>query len=96
VIEIRQTAVFARWFNRLRDDRGRAQILARIRRMESGHFADVTSVGDGVLETRIHIGPGYRVYFIRRVDSLTILLSGGDKSTQPSDIRLAKRLAKDY
>ena len=64
--------------------------------MAYGHAGDAEPVGDGVSELRIHHGPGYRVYFQRRGNTLIILLCGGDKSTQAKDIRRAKRLAETW
>jgi putative addiction module killer protein len=55
----------------------------------------VRPVGEGVLEMRIDYGPGYRVYFVQRGVALVILLAGGDKGTQPRDIVLAHKLARD-
>ena len=63
--------------------------------MAVGNFGDTKSVGDGVSEIRIDIGPGYRVYFTRRQRTLVILLCGGDKQTQRTDIRRAQQLAKE-
>jgi len=94
VIEVRKTDVFANWFNGLRDKRAKARIQARIDRLEVGHFGDVASVGEGVSELRIFYGPGYRVYFVKQGSTVVILLSGGDKNTQNSDIIKAKELAK--
>ena len=94
MIEIRKTEIFADWLNGLRDRRAKARIQARIDRLERGHFGDVTSVGEGVSELRIFYGSGYRVYFVQRGPVVVILLSGGDKSTQDSDIVKAKELAK--
>jgi putative addiction module killer protein len=51
--------------------------------------------GQGISELRIHYGPGYRVYFIRRGDDFVLLLCGGDKSSQDSDIARAKKLASE-
>lgn len=62
--------------------------------MELGNFGDVAPVGEGVSELRIFYGPGYRVYFVQECSVVVILLSGGDKSSQKSDIAKAKDLAK--
>jgi len=94
MIEIRKTDVFTKWFNNLRDRRAKARIQARIDRLEIGHFGDVAPVGEGVSELRIFHGPGYRIYFVKQGLAVVILLSGGDKSTQDSDIVEAKELAK--
>lgn len=53
-------------------------------------------VGEGVSELRIHYGPGYRVYFQKRGETFILLLCGGDKSSQETDIRTAKRLAAEW
>uniref|UniRef100_Q07IW5 Addiction module antitoxin RelB n=1 Tax=Rhodopseudomonas palustris (strain BisA53) TaxID=316055 RepID=Q07IW5_RHOP5 len=95
MLTIRKTEEFERWLRKLRDRRARAKILLRIERLELGNPGDVASVGDGISELRIHDGPGYRVYFVQRGMILIILLCGGDKSTQTTDIAAAKRLAQE-
>jgi putative addiction module killer protein len=70
-------------------------IQARIDRLADGHGGDVRTVGDGVMEMRVHVGPGYRVYFVERDGLVIVLLCGGDKSTQTRDIEKAKRMARD-
>jgi putative addiction module killer protein len=95
MIEVRETEPFAEWFSKLRDERARAKILVRIRRLSLGNPGDVQPVGEGVSEMRIHYGPGYRVYFVQLGETLAILLGGGDKSTQDRDIRSALALAKE-
>ncbi len=94
MIEVRKTAQFTKWFDSLKDRKGRARIQARIDRVEMGHFGDVESVGEGVSELRIFYGPGYRVYFVQRNSVVVILLSGGDKDSQQADIAKAKEIAK--
>jgi putative addiction module killer protein len=94
MIEVRQTEIFSRWLASLRDNRARARINARIRRLSLGNPGDVKPVG-GVSEMRIDYGPGYRVYFIRRGEALFILLAGGDKRTQDRDIAMAIQLAHE-
>jgi putative addiction module killer protein len=97
VIEVRQTPRFAKWLAGLRDDRARARarILMRLDRAAQGNLGDVAPVGDGVSEMRIFYRPGYRVYFVQRGSELIVLLCGGDKSTQGSDIEEAKAMAKE-
>ena len=90
-IEVRQTDVFAAWFADLRDREARARITARIRRLSLGNPGDVKPVGSGVSEMRIDYGPGYRVYFGQRRQTVVVLLCGGEKRTQDRDIRLAKQ-----
>ncbi len=93
MIEVRETYVFARWFAGLRDTRARARILVRIRRLSLGNPGDVKPVGAGVSEMRIDYGSGYRVYYTSRGSRLVILLGGGDKRSQASDIAAAIELA---
>ena len=68
----------------------------RIRRLSLGNAGDVKPVGRGLSEMRIDYGPGYRVYFLQRGEVMVILLCGGDKSSQDSDIALAKQLATEW
>ena len=93
--EIRKTKYFARWLDGLRDLKARARIQARIARLETGNPGDVKAVGEGVLELRIDHGPGYRVYFTRCTREVFVLLAGGDKQSQTTDIRTALRLARN-
>jgi putative addiction module killer protein len=95
VIEVRQTDVFAAWFDGLRDRQARASINARIRRLSLGNPGDVKPVGSGVSEMRIDYGPGYRVYFVQRGAMVVVLLCGGDKRSQDGDIARAIELAQE-
>jgi len=95
MIEIRETEIFAKWLDGLKDIRGRARILVRIERMALGNPGDVKPVGEGVSEMRIDYGPGYRIYYKKQGQKVVILLAGGDKSTQTKDIKTALRLARN-
>jgi len=95
VIEVRQTRIFSEWLKGLRDERARAKINVRIRRLSLGNPGDVKPVGEGVSELRIDCGPGYRVYYIQRGEVFVLLLCAGEKSMQDRDIRTAKALAKE-
>ena len=92
MFEVRQTPEYATWYSRLRDVQAKARIDVRIRRVSLGNLGDAKFFG-GIGELRIDHGPGYRVYFLRRDGTVIILLCGGDKSTQASDIALAKTIA---
>lgn len=94
MVRIRQTEVYARWFDSLRDRAARARIDARIRRLSLGNPGDVMPVGEGVSELRINYGPGYRIYFTQRGQALLVLLAGGVKRTQDRDIKRAVDLAR--
>jgi len=79
----------------LRDLRAKVAIARRIEQAENGNLGKIRSVGSGVSEMKIELGPGYRVYFTVRGREVIILLAGGDKSTQQTDIRRAHALAKE-
>ena len=76
-----ETEAYQQWLNSIKD------------RARQGNLGDTRLVGYGVSEMRLHFGPGYRVYYIREGATVIVLLGGGDKDTQPRDIRQAKRLA---
>ena len=95
MITIRQTDVFRSWLRELRDRRAVARIAIRIDRLAHGNAGDVRPVGAGVSELRIDYGPGYRVYFVRRQREVVILLCGGDKSSQATDIARALNLVNE-
>lgn len=95
MFEIRTTENFLKFMDGLRDRIARKHITSRIDRMSFGHEGDVAPVGEGISELRIHVGPGYRVYFKRQGVDFVVLLCGGDKSSQDRDIKLAKRLAEE-
>jgi putative addiction module killer protein len=88
------TETFDGWFGSLRDKQVARRVQARIDRAEEGNFGDHKPVGEGVSEMRIHLGPGFRVYFTVRGLEIVILLAGGDKSSQAQDIQIAQELAR--
>ena len=94
-MEIRKTDVYAKWLDGLRDIRARARIQVRVERLAAGNAGDVKPVGESVSELRINYGPGYRLYYTQRGTEMIILLAGGDKSSQASDIKAALRLARN-
>ena len=96
MLDIKQTETYRKWERKLRDQRAKALIAARVFRLANGLPGDVKPVGQGVSELRIHHGPGYRVYVKQHADEIVILLCGGDKSSQQVDIDTARRLAVEW
>jgi putative addiction module killer protein len=92
MIEILKTDIFLDWFESLKDQMGKAAIEKRIDRLAFGNVGDVAPVGSGISEMRIHMGPGYRVYFVQRGKTVIVLLCGGNKSSQSRDIARAHEL----
>lgn len=86
---------FRAWLAGVKDATVRSAIAGRIERLRVGNAGDVEAVGEGVSELRIHLGAGWRVYFVQRGPSLIVLVAGGMKKTQRADIRRAKALAAD-
>jgi putative addiction module killer protein len=91
---LRRTRAFDEWLRKLRDERARVKIEARLDRLVEGNAGHTRSVGGGVSEMKIDSGPGYRVYFTRQDFEVTLLLCGGDEGSQSRDIALAKKLAQ--
>ena len=87
-----QTEDFRNWLDALGDMKAQVRIAARLRLAEAGNLGDWKSVGDGLSEMRVDVGPGYRLYFTRRQNILIVMLAGGDKSTQARDIKRAQKL----
>ena len=95
MLTVLTTDIFNRWMHDLKDIRAKTKIQIRIRRLKQGNFGDVESIGDGFSELKIHEGKGYRVY-LRKIDNtIVLLISGGDKSTQQKDIDKAKQIFRE-
>jgi putative addiction module killer protein len=90
---IRPLPEFTAWLDDLSDEAVRGIIAARIKRLSMGLMGDVEPVGEGISELRIHYGAGWRVYFVQHGKTIIVLLAGGTKRTQKSDIKKAKALA---
>jgi putative addiction module killer protein len=95
-MRVEQTDEYRRWFSRLKDRTVRARILMRVDRLIHGNPGAHRALTHGVSELKIDVGPGYRVYFARHGDRWLLLLAGGDKASQDSDIATAIRLAEAY
>jgi len=88
--------VFGEWLSELRDVRTRAKVVARMDRLSAGNFGDCKALRGGLFELRIDWGPGLRVYYALVGREYVLLLCGGDKRKQSSDIKRALEYLRDY
>lgn len=95
VFTVLQTEEFVAWLDALKDKRAQIRIAARLRLAEAGNLGDWGPVEGDVSEMRVHFGPGYRLYFVRRGRVIVVMLNAGDKSSQKRDIRHALKLASE-
>ena len=95
IYQIQQTAIFDKWFSKLKNKPAKNQILKRIKNIQQfGYFGDFKSLKNGVFELRIFTNKGYRVYYTKRNSSIILLLGGGTKDTQSKDIAIVKKIIK--
>lgn len=87
---------FQQWLNGLKDMKGRIVVQRRVDRLLKDNFGDHKFCQDGVWELRIDFGPGYRVYYAQAEKTVVLLLCGGSKKSQVSDIAAAVRYWEDY
>jgi len=87
---------YADWLDKLSDKHAKTRVLVRVGRMAAGNFGDCKPVSDGVWELRIDWGPGYRVYYAQSGKHLVLLLTGGDKRKQQTDIAIAVNYWNDW
>ena len=90
-----QTEEFVAWLDDLKDKRAQLCIAARLRQVEAGSLGDWQPIEGEVSEMRVHFGPGYRLYFVRRGRVVVVMLNAGDKGSQKRDIRRAVKLAAE-
>lgn len=90
-----ETEAFIEWVNSLRDRATRIRLRRRLGKAMRGNLGDVKQVGEGVWEIREFFGPGWRMCYLQCGDVLIVMLGGGDKSTQPTDIAKAIAMAKE-
>lgn len=95
-LEILKTSTFDHWLTGLKDRRAKVKINARLLVIQEGGMSDAKSLGRGLWETRIHYGPGYRLYYVWRGQRVIVLLCGGDKSSQGRDIKKAREVARYF
>jgi putative addiction module killer protein len=94
VYTLKPLPTFTDWLSSLKDGTVRGAVLARLKRLAHGLPGDAAPIGEGLSELRIHLGAGWRVYYVPHGQTVIVLLCGGAKKTQPKDILRAKALAK--
>lgn len=87
---------FSQWLQDIKDHVTKGKLRLRLDRLEKGNFGQCEPVGEGVFELKIYLGPGYRIYFGKIGVKCVLLLCGGNKGSQKSDIEKAKGYFKDY
>lgn len=95
-VDEKKNNLFTVWLETIKDAKHRLTILDRLTRLERGNYGDCESVGKGVSELRIHLGPGYRIYFGEPEKDIILVLCGGTKKTQKKDIAIAHFYWKEY
>ena len=91
---VKRTEEFAVWLDTLKDRMTRLRLARRLDKAQRGNLGDVKPVGEGVFEMREFFGPGWRMYYVQRGATLIVMLGGGDKSTQSTDIAKALERAR--
>ena len=93
--ELHSTRRFDKWFSKIKDAIIKRRILARLARVENGNFGDFKQIHANLFELRFFFGSGLRIYYTIRDNRIILLLVGGDKSSQQSDIQKAKNLLNE-
>jgi putative addiction module killer protein len=95
-MKVLRSEAYAQWIDNLRDPAGRARVLMRVDRLIHGNPGNHRNLTEGVSELKIDVGPGYRVYHSIRGQELLLLLAGGSKASQSSDIARALELNRSF
>jgi putative addiction module killer protein len=95
IYKIELSEEFESWLDGISDSKTQKVIVKRIRTMSLGSLGRIKSLDNGLFEAKIDYGPGFRIYFVNRGQRIIILLCGGDKSTQQSDIKKARNMVKE-
>ena len=85
---------YKKWFDSLNTQAAVKITTAKVR-LELGNISSIKWFS-GIGEYKIHWGPGYRIYLGRDGKDLIILLGGGTKNKQQTNINEAKKLFKEY
>ncbi len=94
-MRVEMTEIYREWIDGLKDRVGRARVQVRVDRLAHGNPGQHRVLTHGVRELKIDEDPGYRVYYVERPGVLIVLLAGGDKSSQTTDIKTAVAMARN-
>jgi len=89
---LESTAEYNRWFSKLKDPTTKGRILARLNRIENGNFGDNKTITKNLFELRLFFGPGWRIYYTLKNNTIVLLLTAGEKTSQTKDIAKAIEL----
>lgn len=95
-MRVEKTDDYRGWIDGLKDRAGRARILMRVDRLIHGNPGEHRNLTEGVSELKVDVGPGYRVCYSLRGNTLLLLIAGGDKSTQTKDVAKALELNRNF
>ena len=96
MIEVIETEEFAKSLKQIKDNNIKGIIIDRVKRIIKGVLGDYKRLSNNLFELRIHYGAGYRIYFSRHGDKIVIILYGGMKKNQESDIKKAEKILRKY
>ena len=88
--------VYQEWLDDLADRYAKARVMTRVERLRQGNFGECRPLESGVWELKIDWGPGYRIYYAKAGQRLVLLLIGGDKRKQATDIKTALAYWRDW
>ena len=95
MIRVLETEVFRKWLDEIQDISIRIRLVRRLEKAQRGNFGDVKQLAEDLYEMREFFGCGWRMYYLREDNAIILMLGGGSKKTQSSDIKRAKQLANE-
>ena len=94
--ELIKSETFSKWLMKFKDQKAKQRVLARLKKIEEGHLGYSKKLEDKISELKFDFGPGYRIYFSVRNDTIVLLLCAGDKGSQKRDIKKARNILNEW
>ncbi len=95
MIKVIETFEFRRWLNSIADISTQSRLSSLLEKAQRGNLGDVVRLTSDVYEMREFFGPGWRMYYLEKGKAIIVMLVGGDKKSQSTDIKFAKQLANE-